>query len=186
MFLSGTVLNALTIVIGATAGLLVAGRFSDRLRESLTIGIGVFTLGIGASMTLPIFSDPAAAVGDSLVVLTSLLVGVVVGEWLRLQDRLEALGSWFERRLARGERRSRIAEAFVTTSLVFCVGPLTVLGSLDNGLRGDATLLATKAVLDGVSSVAFAAALGRGVYLSVLTVLVVQGGIAAGAFLIRD
>ncbi|HEY6013218.1 MAG TPA: DUF554 family protein, partial [Candidatus Limnocylindrales bacterium] len=90
MFLSGTVLNALTIVIGATAGLPVAGRFSDRLRESLTIGIGVFTLGIGASMTLPIFSDPAAAVGDSLVVLTSLLVGVVVGEWLRLQDRLEA------------------------------------------------------------------------------------------------
>lgn len=186
MFLSGTVLNALTIVIGATAGLLVAGRFSDRLRESLTIGIGVFTLGIGASMTLPIFSDPAAAVGDSLVVLTSLLVGVVVGEWLRLQERLEALGAWFERRLARGERRSRIAEAFVTTSLVFCVGPLTVLGSLDNGLRGDATLLATKAILDGVSSVAFAAALGRGVYLSVLTVLVVQGGIAGGAFLIRD
>lgn len=186
MFLSGTLLNALTIVIGATAGLLVAGRFSDRLRESLTIGIGLFTLGIGASMTLPVFSDPAAAVGDSLVVLTSLLLGVVVGEWLQLQDRLEALGAWFERRLARGERRSRIAEAFVTTSLVFCVGPLTVLGSLDNGLRGDATLLATKAILDGVSSVAFAAALGRGVYLSVLTVLVVQGGIAGGAFLIRD
>lgn len=186
MFLSGTLLNALTIVIGATAGLLVAARFSDRLRGSLTIGIGVFTLGIGMSMTLPVFSDPAAAVGDSLVVLTSLLVGVVIGEGLRLQDRLEALGAWFERRLARGEGRSRVAEAFVTTSLVFCVGPLTVLGSLDNGLRGDATLLATKAILDGVSSVAFAATLGRGVYLSVLTVLVVQGGIAGGAFLIRD
>lgn len=187
MFLSGTLLNALTILVGATAGLLVAGRLPDRLRESLTIGIAVFTLGIGVSMTLPIFSDPAAAVGDSLVVLTSLLVGVAIGEGLRLQDRLEALGAWFERRLAaRGEQRSRIAEAFVTTSLIFCVGPLTVLGSLDNGIRGDATLLATKAILDGVSSVAFAAALGRGVYLSILTVLVVQGGIAGGAFLIRD
>ncbi|MBI3751430.1 MAG: DUF554 domain-containing protein [Chloroflexi bacterium] len=118
--------------------------------------------------------------------LTGLLVGVAVGEALRLQDRLEALGAWFERRLARGERRSRVAEAFVTTSLIFCVGPLTLLGSLDNGIRGDATLLATKAILDGVSSVAFAAALGRGVYLSVLTVLVVQGSISAGAFLIRD
>lgn len=186
MFLSGTLLNALTILVGATAGIFLAGRFPDRLRESLTIGLGLFTLGIGASMALPIFSDPTAAVGDSLVVLTGLLVGVAVGEALRLQDRLEALGAWFERRLARGEGRSRIAEAFVTTSLIFCVGPLTLLGSLDNGIRGDATLLATKAILDGVSSVAFAAALGRGVYLSVLTVLVVQGSISAGAFLIRD
>ena len=185
MFLTGTLLNAATILIGATVGLLVAGRFSDRLRESLTIGIGVFTLGIAASMTLPVFTDPRAAVGDSLVVLVSLLLGVAIGEWLRIQDRLEALGAWFERRLAReGGARSPIAEAFVTTSLIFCVGPLTVLGSLANGISGDATLLATKAILDGVSSVAFAAALGPGVYLSILTVLVVQGAIAGGASLI--
>jgi len=187
MFLSGTILNAAAVVIGATVGLLVAGRFSERIRESVTIGIGLFTLGIGASMALPIFSDPAAAVGDSLVVLSSLLVGVALGEALRLQDGLEALGGWFERRLARGGGKpSRIAEAFVTTSLVFCVGPLTILGSLDNGIRGDATLLATKSILDGVSSVAFAAALGPGVYLAALTVVVVQGSIAGAAFLIRD
>jgi uncharacterized membrane protein YqgA involved in biofilm formation len=186
MFLSGTLLNALTVLIGATVGLLVAGRFSERLRESLTIGIGLFTLGIAASMTLPVFTDPSAVVGDSLVVLTSVLIGVGIGEWMRIQDRLEDLGAWFERRLRRGNRPSSIAEAFVTTSLVFCVGPLTVLGSLDNGLRGDATLLATKAILDGVSSIAFAAALGPGVYLSTLTVLVVQGSIAGLAFLLRD
>jgi uncharacterized membrane protein YqgA involved in biofilm formation len=187
MFLSGTILNALAVMLGATAGVLAAGRIPERIRESLTIGIGLFTLGIGASMALPIFSDPAAAVGDSLVVLSSLLVGVAIGEAIRLQDGLEALGGWFQRRLARdGERPSRIAEAFVTTSLVFCVGPLTILGSLDNGLRGDATLLATKSILDGVSSVAFAAALGPGVYLATLTILVVQGSIAGAAFLIRD
>lgn len=187
MFLSGTLLNAAAVVIGATVGLLAAGRLSDRVRDSLTIGLGLFTLGIGASMALPIFSDPAAAVGDSLVVLSSLLVGVAVGEGLRLQDGLEALGGWFQRRLARGtEKPSRVAEAFVTTSLVFCVGPLTILGSLDNGLRGDATLLATKSILDGVSSIAFAAALGPGVYLAALTVLVVQGSIAGAAFLVRD
>jgi len=186
VFLSGTILNAVTVLLGATVGLVVAGRFSDRLRESLTIGIGLFTLGIGASMALPIFSDPRAAVGDSLVVLVSLLLGVAIGEWLRIQDGLEALGRWFERRLASRGRPSPIAEAFVTTSLVFCVGPLTVLGSLDNGLRGDATLLATKAILDGVSSVAFAATLGPGVFLSILTILAVQGSIAGGAFLLRD
>lgn len=187
MFLSGTLLNAAAVAIGTTIGLLLAGRLSERIRESVTIGIGLFTLGIGASMALPIFSDPSAAVGDSLVVLASLLVGVAMGEAIRLQDGLEALGGWFQRRLARGgERPSRIAEAFVTTSLVFCVGPLTILGSLDNGLRGDATLLATKSILDGVSSIAFAAALGPGVYLATLTVLVIQGSLAGAANLLRD
>jgi uncharacterized membrane protein YqgA involved in biofilm formation len=187
MFLSGTLLNAAAVVVGATAGLLVAGRFPARIRESLTIGIGLFTLAIGASMALPVFSDPRATIGDSLVVLASLLVGVAVGEALRLQDGLESLGGWFQRRLQRGDARpSRIAEAFVTTSIVFCVGPLTILGSIDNGLRGDATLLATKSILDGVSSVAFAAALGPGVYLAVLTILVVQGSIAGAAFLLAD
>jgi uncharacterized membrane protein YqgA involved in biofilm formation len=187
MFLSGTLLNAAAVVVGATAGLLVAGRFPARIRESLTIGIGLFTLAIGAAMALPVFSDPRAAIGDSLVVLASLLVGVAVGEALRLQDGLESLGGWFQRRLQRGDARpSRVAEAFVTTSIVFCVGPLTILGSIDNGLRGDATLLATKSILDGVSSVAFAAALGPGVYLAVLTILVVQGSIAGAAFLLAD
>ena len=187
MFLSGTLLNAAAVLVGATVGLIVAGRFSERLRESLTVGIGLFTLAIGASMALPVFSDPKAAVGDSLVVLSSVLVGVGIGEALRIQDWLEALGGWFERRLARGGgQRSRIAEAFVTTSLVFCVGPLTILGSLANGLTGDATLLATKSILDGVSSIAFAAALGPGVYLATLTILVVQGGLAGVAFLARD
>ncbi|HYL40184.1 MAG TPA: DUF554 domain-containing protein [Candidatus Binatus sp.] len=187
MFLSGTLLNAAAVVVGATIGLLLAGRFSERVRESLTIGIGLFTLGIGASMALPIFTDPTAAVGDSLVVLSSILVGVVIGEGLRIQARLEALGGWFERRLSRADRpRSPIAEAFVTTSLVFCVGPLTILGSIANGLSGDATLLATKSILDGVSSVAFAAALGPGVYLSAATILVIQGGLASAAFLARS
>jgi uncharacterized membrane protein YqgA involved in biofilm formation len=119
-------------------------------------------------------------------VLGGLLLGVAIGEWLRLHDRLEALGGWFQRRLARGDRPSRVAEAFVTTSIVFCVGPLTILGSIENGLSGDIRLLAVKSMLDGVASIAFAAALGWGVALSTITVFVVQGAIAAGAFLIRD
>ena len=186
MFLSGTILNVLTVVIGTTVGLVVAARFSEKIRESLQVGIGLFTLGIAASMTLPVFNDPTAAMSDSLVVLIAVLLGVAIGEWIRIQDRLEDLGSWFERRFHRDDRPSSIAEAFVTASLVFCVGPLTILGSLANGLTGDMTLLATKSVLDLVSSMAFAAALGAGVYLSTLTILVVQGSIAAFAFLLRD
>jgi hypothetical protein len=182
--LSGTILNAAAVAIGATIGLVAASRVSAKLQESLTTGLGLFTVVLATSMALEVFTDPAARPEDALAVLGGLLLGVTIGEWLGLHDRLEAIGGWFQRRLARGDRPSRIAEAFVTTSIVFCVGPLTILGSLDNGLRGDATLLATKSLLDGVASVAFAAALGAGVYLSIATILVVQGGIALGAFLL--
>jgi len=186
MFLSGTLLNIATILIGTTLGLLIGRRMPERMQQSLTAGLGLFTLAIGLSMALRIFNDPIVQPGDDLAILAALLLGVAEGELLRLSDRLDALGGWFQRRLSRGERPSRIAEAFVTASLVFCVGPLTILGSLDNGLTGDITLLAVKSLLDGVASIAFAAALGAGVYLSAGTVLVVQGGIAAGAFLLRD
>jgi uncharacterized protein len=186
VFLTGTLLNIATVLIGTTAGLLLGARMPRRMQESLTTGLGLFTILIGLSMALRIFTDPAARPGDYFAVLAALLLGVTIGELLRLHDRLEALGGWFQRRLSRGDRPSRIAEGFVTASLVFCVGPLTILGSLENGLRGDATLLAVKSLLDGVGSIAFAAALGPGVYLSALTILVVQGGIAAGAFLLRD
>jgi uncharacterized membrane protein YqgA involved in biofilm formation len=183
--LSGTLLNAIAVAIGATIGLVAAARVSARLQESLTTALGLFTLVLAASMGLQVFQDPAARPEDGLAVLGGLLLGVAVGEWLRLDDRLDALGAWFQRRMARGrDRPSRVAEAFVTTSLIFCVGPLTILGSLQNGLQGDIRLLATKSLLDGVGSVAFAAALGPGVYLSILTIIVVQGGIALTAFLV--
>ena len=109
----------------------------------------------------------------------------MVGELLRLHDGLEAIGAWFQRRLSSNDRPSRIAEGFVTASLVFCVGPLTILGSIANGLTGNIELLAIKSALDGVASIAFAATLGAGVALSAVTVLIVQGGIAAAASLLR-
>ncbi len=187
MFLTGTLLNVATVLIGTTLGVLVGARIPARMGETLTAGLGLFTAVLGMSMGLRIFTDPLILAGDDLAILAGVLGGAAVGEVLRLHDGLEAMGALFQRRLARGDGRgSRIAEGFVTASLVFCVGPLTILGSLDNGLRGDVTLLAVKSLLDGVAAVAFAAALGPGVYLSALTVLVVQGSIAAGAFLLRD
>lgn len=186
MFLTGTLLNVATVLAGTIVGLLVGARMPDRMRDGLTTGLGFFTVLLGISMGLRIFTDPVARPGDDLAVLGAVLLGVAIGELLRLHDGLEWIGGWFQRRLAHGERPSRIAEAFVTASLVYCVGPLTILGSLANGLTGDVQLLAVKSLLDGVASIAFAAALGPGVALSALTVLVVQGAIAAGAFLLRD
>ena len=188
MFLTGTLLNVATVLLGTLLGLAVGARMPARMQTSLTTGLGLFVVLIGLSMGLRIFTDPAAQPGDDLAVMAAVLIGVAIGELLRLHDGLEWLGGWFQRRLAGDNptRPSRIAEGFVTASLVFCVGPLTILGSLDNGLTGDVRLLAIKSMLDGVASIAFAAALGPGVALSALTVLIVQGGIAGGAFLLRD
>ena len=184
MFLTGTLLNVLTVLVGTTVGILAGARLSPRLRSSLTDGIGIFTLVIGANLALRLFSDPLLKPGDDLAVLGALLSGVVVGQVLRISERLDSLGAWFQRRLSTPDGSSRVAEGFVTASLVFCVGPLTILGSIQNGLTGDVQLLAVKSLLDGVTSMAFAAALGFGVYLSALTVLLVQGGIATAAWLI--
>lgn len=186
MFLSGTLLNVATVLLGTTIGLLAGARVPRRMQESLTTGLGFFTLVLAIAGSLRIFTDPAVRPGDDLAVLAAILAGVALGKLLRLHDGLEALGAWFQRRLAHEDGQSRVAEGFITASIVFCVGPLTILGSLDNGLRGDITLLATKSLLDGVASIAFAAALGPGVYLAGVTVLVVQGGIAGLAFLLAD
>jgi len=183
MFLTGTLLNVVAVLVGTTIGVLAGSRVPERMQRTLTDGLGLFTLAIGFALTLRLLMDRSAPAGNDLAVLAALLAGAAIGELLRLSDRLDALGDWFQRRLARGEEPSRISEAFVTASLVFCVGPLTILGSIQNGLTGDVQLLAVKSLLDGVASIAFAAALGAGVYLAALSVLVIQGSIAAVAWL---
>ena len=186
MFLTGTLLNVAAVIVGTVLGAIVGGRLPARVQRTLIDGLGLFTLLLGVTMGLRVLTDPVARPGDELAVLGAVLLGGAVGEALRLQDGIGALGAWFQRRLARDGEPSRIAEAFITASLVFCVGPLTILGSLENGLTGDIRLLAVKSLLDGVASIAFAAALGWGVALAAITVLVVQGALAAGAFLVRD
>lgn len=186
MFLTGTVLNVATVLAGTALGVLVGSRVPARVHDALTTGLGFFTLLLAISMGLGVFTSPDARAGDDLAILGAVLLGVAIGELLRLDDGLEWIGQWFQRRLATSDRPSRIAEGFVTASLVFCVGPLTILGSLENGLTGKMQLLAIKSLLDGVASVAFAATLGPGVGLAAITVLLVQGAISSGAFLLRD
>jgi uncharacterized membrane protein YqgA involved in biofilm formation len=183
MFLAGTLLNALAVLVGGTIGMLVGSRMPQRIQQTLTDGLGLFTLAIAFALALQLLMNRSAPAGTDLIVLASLLVGGAIGELLHLTERVEGLGDWFQSRLARGDAPSRISEGFVTASLVFCVGPLTILGSIQNGLTGDLQLLAVKSVLDGFAAIAFAAALGAGVYLSIATILVVQGGLATLAWL---
>ena len=186
MFLTGTIVNVIAVLVGTAIGVLLGSRLSPRLQSTLTDGLGMFVLLLGIGLGLGVLTDPVARPGDELAVLAAIVLGGAIGEVVRLHDGLEALGGWFQRRLSREGQTSRIAEAFITASLVFCVGPLTFLGSIESGLTGDMSLLAVKSMLDGLASIAFAAALGWGVALAAITVFVVQGTIAAGAFLLRD
>jgi uncharacterized membrane protein YqgA involved in biofilm formation len=191
----GTLVNVVTVLAGSAVGVLLGHRLPHRTRDVVTDALGLVTLLI-AALSAAAVVDPAlqSAVGSSapvLIVLGSLLAGGIAGSLLRIESRLEAFGGWLQRRLARGsdsEERRRFVEGFVTASLVFCVGPLTVIGSLNDGLGNGPDELFLKAALDGFASIAFAASLGWGVAASALAVLTVQGsltavGAALGSFL---
>jgi uncharacterized membrane protein YqgA involved in biofilm formation len=160
---TGTLINAAAVLVGGSLGLLFGARLPDRLKTTVISGMGLFTAGLGLQMFLK--------TGNPLIVLGSLIIGILLGEWWRIEGRLEHLGEALERRFTRGP-------APLVTSLLFCVGPLTILGSIQDGLTGDYTLLAVKSVLDGFAAMAFASTLGVGVLFSVLTILVYQGGIS--------
>lgn len=189
----GTAVNVVTVLLGSTLGRLLGDRLPTRTRDLVTDALGLVTLLIAATSALAVV-DPAleARVGSSaplLIVLGALVVGGVVGSLLRLELRLEQLGAWLQRRLTRSAgsaERERFVEGFVVASLVFCTGPLTILGSLNDGLGNGAEQLYLKAVLDGFAAMAFAASFGWGVAASAITVLVVQGGLTLVGVLLGD
>ena len=168
----GTVLNVGTVIVGSSVGLVAGNRIPDRIHETVFKGLGLLTLVIGMRMALE--------TQNVLILLGSVLVGALIGELLRIQTGLDRMGERLQVRLG-GARKGRFSEAFVTSSLVFCVGPMTILGSIQDGLTGDYSLLAMKSMLDAFSSFALAATLGFGVMFSALTVLLFQGGLTLGA-----
>ena len=189
----GTLVNVLAVLAGAGIGLLLGNRLPERTRDLVTDALGLVTLLIAALSAVAVL-DPAleSEVGGSapvLIVLGSLLVGGIAGSLLRLEQRVEAFGGWLQGRLAGDTataERHRFIEGFVTASLVFCTGPLTILGSLDDGLGNGADQLFLKSALDGFAAIAFAAAFGWGVAASVVTVVVVQGSLTALGALLGD
>lgn len=166
--MTGTLINMGAIIAGTAIGSLAGSRLPARMRRIVLYGIGLVVLLIGFQM--------AVRTQNVLVVLGAILIGGIIGELLRIEERLEQLGQFFQKKFSKGSEQS-IAEGFVTASLVFCVGPMAILGSISDGLSGDYSLLSIKAVMDGFASVAFGASLGWGVGLSAISILVYQGGI---------
>ncbi len=156
------------IVAGTAIGSLAGSRLPARMRRIVLYGIGLVVILLGFQM--------AVRTQNILVVLGAVLIGGTIGELLRIEDRLEQLGQFLQEKFSKGSQQP-VAEGFVTASLVFCVGPMAVLGSISDGLSGDYSLLSIKAVMDGFASIAFGASLGWGVGLSAISILVYQGGI---------
>lgn len=194
----GTVINVVTVVLGSLLGMAVGHRLPERTRSVVTDCLGLTTLLVAGLSCLSVTdSDLVAAVGSGvpvLVVLGSLLLGSVAGSLLRIEDRLAgwagAIQRWTARRWpAAGEgsgasARERFIEGWLSASLLFCVGPLTILGSLSDGLGRGIDQLTLKAVLDGFAAMALAASFGLGVLLSAASVALVQGSLTAVAVLL--
>lgn len=190
--MGGAFLNMATVAFGSLLGILIGNRLSARMQESVMTGLGLLVLFLGV--------DNASKTGNVIIVLLALVIGVIIGEILRIDRALENLAGWLQKRFTRqavdGDTeagmmaRQRFINGFVTTSLVYCVGPLTIIGSIQDGmgLIEGFRLIAIKSALDGFGAVAFAASFGIGAGFSVLTILVVQGGLSllgmiAGSFM---
>lgn len=182
--MTGTWINIATVLIGGLLGIRFGSYLPDQARHTVVAGLGLFTAAIGLNMFFK--SD------NEIIVLGSILVGGLLGEWWQIEERLRGLGAFLEKRFTKAQslqdqetaagqptgNNSRFIQGFLTASLVFCVGPMTILGSIQDGLTGDYSLLAIKAVLDGFASLAFASTLGIGVLFSAFVILVYQGGLS--------
>lgn len=184
--MGGTLLNVLTVLLGSALGLLIGNRISERMQQSVMTGLGFVSLYVGISS--------AGSTGNLVIPLLALVFGVILGEWLGIDAALERFAGWLQARTASSgsthddaaEQRRRFITGFITASLLFCVGPLTVVGSIQDGmgLPNGFQQLAIKSVLDGFAAMALASSLGVGVAFTALTVLLVQGGFAlSGAFI---
>lgn len=178
---AGTAINVVTVVVGSLIGIAVGHRLPVRTRDLVTQILGLISLVIGGlSIAQGMSAAFAAEVGSGarlLVVLGALLIGGLAGSALRLEERLDGAADWLRGRFARESDQATFIEAAVTATLIFCVGPLSIIGSISDGLGNGAEQLIVKAVMDGFASIAFAASLGIGVMASVIPMVAYQGGL---------
>lgn len=171
--MTGTFINVITIIIGSLLGLLFGSKLLERMRDTVISVLGLFTLALGIQMFLK--------TNNALIVLIALLAGAILGEWWRIEDGLKNFGEKMQITFAKSLKNqdlSRFVEGFLASSILFCVGPMAILGSLQDGLSGDYSLLATKAIMDGFAAMAFAASMGIGVAFSSIPILLFQGGLS--------
>ncbi len=177
--MTGTLINIAAVIVGSIIGLIFGARIPNKLKETVIAGMGLFTTAMGLQMFLK--------TENALIVLGAVLIGTLLGEWWHIEDGLHKLGEFLEKRFSREEDdgSNKFVRGFLTASLLFCIGPIAILGSIQDGLTGDYNLLAVKSVLDGFASIAFASTLGIGVAFSALVLFVYQGGISLLAGLLN-
>lgn len=172
---SGTWVNVATVLIGTSAGLFLKGRLPLPMISIITQGVGLITTFLGFTMAANLTKVQAGFLDGVVLGLITLVVGGLLGEWWQIEERLTQIGDRLKKQFSGG---SGFTEGFVAASLLFCVGPMTLLGSLSNGLTGDNRLLLLKAVMDGFVAIAFTSSFGIGVGFSTLTILIYQGGLS--------
>ena len=168
----GTLLNIITVLPGGIIGLLLDSRFPQKMRETVISALGLFSIAVGLQMTF--------ASKNILIVLGAILIGGILGELVGIDEGLKKVGEWLEEKTGnKGTEgtQGNFVKGFVMASLLFCVGPMTILGSIQDGLSGDYKLLAIKSVMDGFGALAFTSTLGVGVMFSTLTIAIYQGGL---------
>jgi uncharacterized membrane protein YqgA involved in biofilm formation len=171
--MTGTFINVAAILIGGAIGLFFGSRIPERYKNTVIAGMGLFTAALGLQM---FFKSE-----NSLIVLGALIIGALLGEWIGIEDGLQSFGEVLEKRFSRDSETgssSKFVRGFMVSSLLFCIGPIAILGSIQDGLTGDYKLLAVKSTLDGFASIAFASTLGVGVLFSSLIILIYQGGVS--------
>jgi uncharacterized membrane protein YqgA involved in biofilm formation len=172
MDMTGTIINVAAIIVGSLIGILFGARLPEKLKSTIVAGMGIFVVALGLQMFLK--------TENSLIVLGAVLLGTLLGEWWRIEDGLHKLGEFLESKFSREEEdgSNKFIRGFMTASLLFCIGPVAILGSIQDGLTGNYNLLVVKSILDGFASIAFASTLGIGVAFSSLIILVYQGAIS--------
>ena len=163
----GTIVNALAVIAGAFIGLLLKKGIPEKISDVVMKGVALCVLYIGISSAL--------SGTNTLIAIISIVVGAVIGSLLDIDRRLNSLGELAERKLSKGDGKTSIAEGFVSASLLFCVGSMAIVGSIQSGLTGNHEMIYTKSMLDGISAIIFTSTLGAGVFLSAAAVLVYQG-----------
>jgi uncharacterized membrane protein YqgA involved in biofilm formation len=165
--MKGTVVNVVSILAGSAVGLLIKSGIPEKSQNTIMQGLGMATFIIGVQM--------AIKSQNILIVILSIVTGALVGETLKIDKRLQCLGDWMTKKV--GNRYGNVGEGFITASLVYCVGAMAIVGAIQDGLTGDASILYAKSILDGVLSIVLTSSMGIGVALSSLSILVYQGGI---------
>lgn len=183
----GTVVNVVAIIIGGSIGVILKKGLPERFKSTIMQVLGLATIMVGISGVLQgVFKITPEGKLDRIYItgmILCLVIGCILGEFLKIEDNLDKLGAWFQNRFASGE--SNFSKGFVTASLVYCVGAMAIIGSMEDGLYGKIDTLFAKSMLDGISAIIFSATLGVGVMFSAVSVLLYQGSITLLANLLK-